>query len=248
MMVTMTIKIQRVIHIGPEKTVHKDAIWFSVFFLDRWIFAWSKSPKFYGAFFGGEILNSFIMDSHMKADLNCPRIHLSMLWFLFLVFSGIPKQHTSHYKTSHLNQLWILSPVNHMKRPDGYNFWYDLNWFLSTMTQFWNLVFSQLYKHTYSIFLLNQRLCHKNQICLHGLGRPQINILFYPFEITQSDSHGTRANTVSTQSSKPLFLLFELVKKKSPNHVWEILLLRIYSQYKSLILGIRIRFLIRLDV
>ena len=37
-------------------------------------------------------------------------------------------------------------------------------------------------------------------------------------------------------------------KKKSPKQVWEILLPRIYSQYKSLILDIRIRSLIRLDV
>lgn len=75
------------------------------FLTDEYLHGQSCQSKFYGAFFGGEILNSFIMDSHMKADLNCPRIHLSMLWFLFLVFSGIPKQHTSHYKTSHLNQI-----------------------------------------------------------------------------------------------------------------------------------------------
>lgn len=62
---------------------------------------------------------------------------------------------------------------------------------------------------------------YKNQICLRGLERPQINIFFHPSEITRSGSHVTRAHTVSTQGSKPLFLLFELVKKKkkSPNHV-----------------------------
>lgn len=84
MIVTMTIKVPRVIHRRPERTVHKDAICFSVCFLDRWILhGQSRQSKFYGAFFGGEILNSFIMDSHMKADLNCPRIHLSILGFFF---------------------------------------------------------------------------------------------------------------------------------------------------------------------
>ena len=138
-----------------------------------------------------------------------------------------------------------------MKRPDGYNFWYHLTWFLSTNdTVLESCFFTTIQTYLLHFFSKSKVVSqYKNQICLHGLGRPQINILFYPFEITQSDSHGTRANTVLTQSSKPLFLLFELVKKKkSPNHVWEILLLRIYSEYKSLILGIRIRLLIRLDV
>ena len=81
---------------------------------------------------------------------------------------------------------------------------------------FWNLVFFTTIQ-THSLHFSSKSKVvsqYKNQICLHGLGRPQINILFYPFEITQSDSHGTRANTVSTQSSEPLFLLFELVRKK----------------------------------
>lgn len=38
-----------------------------------------------------------------------------------------------------------------------------------------------------------------------------MHTLFHPFEIIQSGNYVTRTDTVSTQGSKALFLLFELV-------------------------------------
>ena len=75
-MMVNTIIVPRVIHTCPEKTVLQMQSDFQYSFLmDEYCMVKTASRSSVLHFFG-EILNSFIMDSHMKADLNCPRIHL----------------------------------------------------------------------------------------------------------------------------------------------------------------------------
>lgn len=87
-----------------------------------------------------------------------------------------------------------------------------------TLLESW--LFHNTNTHTPPLFLIKGCITIQkpNLYTWHGKTL-NMHILFLLFETAQGGIHGTREKTASTQGSKPLFLLFELIsekKKKRP--------------------------------